>query len=143
MTGRLTAAEQERLSDDQFAFPKERKEPLVDASHVRDAIARFDQVEGVSDAEPTEPGSASRKPPRGSAWRCRSKAGVTCATAARLPGDLEIRYSSASSAARPETSLPGTGSGVRVRARPHGASSGFDQFVVEGQASSNRAAPTP
>lgn len=51
MTGRLTAAEQERLSDDQFAFPKERKEPLVDASHVRDAIARFDQVEGVSDAE--------------------------------------------------------------------------------------------
>jgi hypothetical protein len=51
MTGRLTAAEQEQLSEDQFAFPEERKEPLVDASHVRDAIARFDQVEGVSDAE--------------------------------------------------------------------------------------------
>jgi Family of unknown function (DUF6582) len=34
-----------------FAFPKQRKEPLTDARHVRNAIARFDQVEGVSDAE--------------------------------------------------------------------------------------------
>ena len=34
-----------------FAFPKQRKEPLSDASHVRNAIARFDQVEGVSDSE--------------------------------------------------------------------------------------------
>jgi hypothetical protein len=34
-----------------YAFPKKRKEPLTDASHVRNAIARFDQVEGVSDAE--------------------------------------------------------------------------------------------
>jgi hypothetical protein len=34
-----------------FAFPKQRKEPLTDARHVRNAIARFDQVEGVSDAD--------------------------------------------------------------------------------------------
>ena len=34
-----------------FAFPKERKEPLSDASHVRNAVARFGQVEGVTDAE--------------------------------------------------------------------------------------------
>jgi hypothetical protein len=34
-----------------FAFPKERKEPLNDARHVRNAVARFDQVEGVSDKE--------------------------------------------------------------------------------------------
>ena len=27
------------------------KEPLIDAQHVRSAIARFDQVEGVTDAE--------------------------------------------------------------------------------------------
>jgi hypothetical protein len=40
-----------RLPDSSFAFPQERKEPLTDASHVRNAIARFDQVEGVSDAE--------------------------------------------------------------------------------------------
>jgi hypothetical protein len=47
----LSAAEENRLAHQQFAFPKERKEPLSDASHVRNAIARFDQVEGVSDAE--------------------------------------------------------------------------------------------
>ena len=34
-----------------FAFPKKRKEPLTDASHVRNAVARFDQVEGVSSGE--------------------------------------------------------------------------------------------
>jgi len=34
-----------------FAFPKELKEPLNDARHVRNAIARFDQVEGVSESE--------------------------------------------------------------------------------------------
>ena len=39
------------LPDSVFAYPSERKEPLTDASHVRNAIARFDQVEGVSDQE--------------------------------------------------------------------------------------------
>ena len=34
-----------------FAFPSERKEPLTDASHVRSAIARFRQVDGVDDVE--------------------------------------------------------------------------------------------
>lgn len=34
-----------------FAFPKERKEPLTDANHVRSAIVRFPQVDGVDDAE--------------------------------------------------------------------------------------------
>ncbi len=34
-----------------FAFPKERKEPLTDADHVRNAIARFPQVDGVDDDE--------------------------------------------------------------------------------------------
>jgi hypothetical protein len=47
----LSTAAEDRLPDSQFAFPKERKEPLVDAAHVRNAIARFDQVEGVSDTE--------------------------------------------------------------------------------------------
>jgi hypothetical protein len=50
-TERLSTAEQNRLPDSQFAFPDKRKEPLTDARHVRNAIARFDQVEGVSDAE--------------------------------------------------------------------------------------------
>jgi hypothetical protein len=39
------------LPDSVFAFPQQRKEPLTDADHVRNALARFDQVEGVSDAD--------------------------------------------------------------------------------------------
>ncbi|TMF93980.1 MAG: hypothetical protein E6I05_04955 [Chloroflexi bacterium] len=39
------------MSTSTFAFTKERKEPLNDARHVRNAIARFDQVEGVTDKE--------------------------------------------------------------------------------------------
>lgn len=42
------------ISAKHFAFPKQRKEPLEDASHVRNAIARFKQVEGVSDSERDE-----------------------------------------------------------------------------------------
>ena len=47
----LNEKKRDKLPDQEFAFPKERKEPLTDASHVRNAAARFNQVEGVSDAE--------------------------------------------------------------------------------------------
>ena len=47
----LSAEERNEMSDSTYAFPKERKEPLNNASHVRNAIARFDQVKGVSAAE--------------------------------------------------------------------------------------------
>jgi len=47
----LSTADKNDLPTKVFAFPDERKEPLNDAKHVRNAIARFDQVEGVSDAE--------------------------------------------------------------------------------------------
>ena len=47
--GQLTA--QIDLPDSVYAFPKHRKEPLTDAKHVRNAVARFDQVTGVSDAD--------------------------------------------------------------------------------------------
>src|SRR5216110_3919859 len=47
----LSTKQQNRMRTQTFAFPKERKEPLNDARHVRNAIARFDQVEGVSDTE--------------------------------------------------------------------------------------------
>jgi hypothetical protein len=50
-SGGMSTRKRESLGTSTFAFPKERKEPLNDASHVRNAIARFDQVEGVSDAE--------------------------------------------------------------------------------------------
>jgi len=39
------------LPDSVYAFPKQRKEPLTDAQHVRNAVARFDQVRDVSDAD--------------------------------------------------------------------------------------------
>lgn len=45
--GRLTV--ESDLPDSVFAFPKQRKEPLTDAQHVRNAVARFDQVIDVSD----------------------------------------------------------------------------------------------
>jgi len=50
----LSTAEKNDLSKRSFAFPEARKEPLTDAAHVRNAIARFDQVEGVTDAERAE-----------------------------------------------------------------------------------------
>ena len=43
--------ERSDLPDSVFAFPKQRKEPLTDANHVRNAIARFDQTIGVSDQD--------------------------------------------------------------------------------------------
>ncbi len=49
--GKLDSKEKHDLSETVFAFPKERKEPLTDAAHVRNALARFDQVEGISDAD--------------------------------------------------------------------------------------------
>ncbi len=47
--GKLTSKHE--LPDSVYAFPKQRKEPLTDAAHVRNALARFDQVQGVSDSE--------------------------------------------------------------------------------------------
>ena len=58
----LSEKQRDGLEEDQFAFPKERKEPLNNASHVRNAIARFNQVKGVSDDE------------RDAAWRRIKKA---------------------------------------------------------------------
>lgn len=50
----LSDDEREDLKDSKFAFPEQRKEPLEDASHVRNAVARFNQVEGVTDKERDE-----------------------------------------------------------------------------------------
>ena len=51
---KLDQSDRDHLSGRQFAFPKQRKEPLEDASHVRNAVARFDQVKDVTDAERDE-----------------------------------------------------------------------------------------
>ncbi|QIK79177.1 hypothetical protein G7077_09985 [Sphingomonas piscis] len=60
----LSEKQRDALDDEKFAFPKERKMPIEDASHVRNAVARFNQVEGVSDGE------------RDAAWK-RIKAAAT------------------------------------------------------------------
>jgi len=50
-SARSNSSAKAKLPDNVYAFPKERKEPLTDAKHVRSAISRFDQVEGITDAE--------------------------------------------------------------------------------------------
>ena len=49
--GELDAKEREELPESVYSFPKQRKEPLTDADHVRNAIARFDQVTEVTDSD--------------------------------------------------------------------------------------------
>ena len=90
---KLDADKRNELERGQFAFPKQRKEPLENASHVRNAIARFNQVEGVSDSERDEAWkhitAAAKKfgvevkekswrgaLPRSSAWRSRRSPGA-------------------------------------------------------------------
>jgi hypothetical protein len=48
---KLTKPTRDRISISKFAFPRQRKEPLENAAHVRNAAARFNQVEGVTQAE--------------------------------------------------------------------------------------------
>jgi hypothetical protein len=48
---KLTKPARDRISATKFAFPNQRKEPLENASHVRNAIARFHQVKDVTEAE--------------------------------------------------------------------------------------------
>jgi hypothetical protein len=62
MMSELSERQRDHIDSDKFAFPEERKEPIHDASHVRNAIARFNQVEGVSNDE------------RDAAWRRIKKA---------------------------------------------------------------------
>lgn len=50
----LDANKRNAISGEHFAFPKQRKEPIENATHVRNAIARFNQVEGVTDEERDE-----------------------------------------------------------------------------------------
>lgn len=50
----LSDKERDKLPEKEFAFPKEHKEPLEDARHVQEAVARFDQVKGVTNKERDE-----------------------------------------------------------------------------------------
>ena len=48
---KLTNPVRDRITATKFAFPKQRKEPLENASHVRNAVARFNQVKNVTEGE--------------------------------------------------------------------------------------------
>jgi hypothetical protein len=87
----LSTADQDKLPDSAFAFPKERKEPLVDAKHVRNAIARFDQVEGVSDKE------------KDAAWKRIMKAAKMCDVDVDESSWRELGHSSKSSSSKKTT----------------------------------------
>ena len=47
----LDQKHRDKIPEKEFAFPKEEKEPIHDAAHVRNAIARFNQVRDVTDAD--------------------------------------------------------------------------------------------
>lgn len=51
---KLDMKKRDDLTKSNFAFPRQRKEPLEDAAHVRNAVARFNQVEGASAEEKDE-----------------------------------------------------------------------------------------
>lgn len=84
----LSTAQEDKLPDGAFAFPKERKEPLTDAKHVRNAIARFDQVEGVSDSE------------KDAAWKRIMKAAKMCDVDIHESSWRELGHSSKSSSSK-------------------------------------------
>jgi hypothetical protein len=63
---KLSHKEKEKLPESTFAFPRERKEPLEDARHVQQAVARFDQVKNVTNKE------------RDEAWKRIQKAAKKC-----------------------------------------------------------------
>ena len=71
---KLTTSVRDRISATKFAFPKQRKEPLENASHVRNAVARFNQVKGVTEAE------------RRAAWKRIESAAKRYGVEVRAPG---------------------------------------------------------
>ena len=73
------------LPESVFAFPRQRKEPLTDASHVKNALARFDQVEGVPTPIASLPSPISRRQLNITASNCERAAGANSERAAKAP----------------------------------------------------------
>jgi hypothetical protein len=97
----LSTAQEDKLPDNVFAFPKKRKEPLTDAKHVRNAIARFDQVEGVTDKEKDD------------AWKRIMKAAKMC--------DVEVSESSWRELGKPKSKSPSQNGKKTQAKKPLGA----------------------
>lgn len=58
---KLSTKQRKKLPQDQFAFPDKREEPIENPEHVRNAIARFDQVKGVTNEERDQAWSRIKK----------------------------------------------------------------------------------
>jgi hypothetical protein len=82
---KLTKPARDRVSATKFAFPKQRKEPLENASHVRNAVARFNQVKGVTEAELVPRGSGYRLPQSDMEWNLKSE--ISANTPACTPAE--------------------------------------------------------
>ncbi len=80
----LDTGHRDAMDDDAFAFPRERKLPIHDAAHVRNAVARFDQVEDVSDAERDAAWKRIEAAARRHGVTCRKAAGANSASHARV-----------------------------------------------------------
>ena len=80
---KLTKPARDRISATKFAFPKQRKEPLENASHVRNAVARFNQVKGTSCGVEANP--VGRK----TIWSGTRKVRLARTHVARLPWQRE------------------------------------------------------
>ncbi len=59
--GKLSTAEKNDLPENVFAFPKQKKEAMTDASHVRNAMARCNQVKDISDEDPEQSFASIKK----------------------------------------------------------------------------------
>lgn len=53
-SGKISTVAKDKLPSKTFAFTEKRKEPLENAAHVRNALARFNQVKDVTDEERKE-----------------------------------------------------------------------------------------
>lgn len=100
----MSTAEQNKLPGKQFAFPKEHKEPLTGARHVRNAIARFDQAKASAMPSGTGHGSGSWPPPNATTSRSPNPAGGIWPRAARTAAGKE---GSANPSPHPERMLSG------------------------------------
>ena len=78
--GDLSTHDREKLPDSAYAFPKQRKEPLTDKSHVQNALSRFDQVDGVSDDDRDLAFAISKRRRSTSGWMSRKRTGTTSAS---------------------------------------------------------------
>ena len=66
---KLSAEDRDDLDKGAFAFPAERKEPLENASHVRNAIARFNQAKASATTSAMLHGNGSSPQPTSSMSR--------------------------------------------------------------------------